>query len=403
METCQICSSRDLDPVIFLGYLPPVNEMKPIGSRPVEEAAYPAQVLRCRACGLIQLGLVVDPRILFPPSYPYRSGTTRILREDFADLAREVSSMVSLAHSDLVVDIGSNDGTLLAEFAGTTRVLGIEPTDMGKLANDRGIPTVAAFFNTAAAHDVVGRHGTARVVTAANVLAHIADIHGTVDGILEMLAPDGVFVSESHYWPSLVETLQYDAIYHEHLRYYSVGTIRYLLALHDLEVFHVRRIPTHGGSIRVYAGRRGRYAVRDSVAAALAEEQTELTDASLARFRRRVVMSKLALQALLHEVRSRGARVYGVGAPSRASTLIHYVGIDDGVVERVLEVRGSHKIGRYMPGTLIPVVDEGEVVEGRPERLLIFSWHIAEDVVDKMRAQGYAGKFIVPLPDPREE
>src|SRR5947209_2881406 len=313
VDQCQVCGSRDLEPVIFVGYLPPVNTMPAIGTPPREQPAYPARVLRCRTCTLVQLGLIVDPAILFPPSYPYLSGTTRILRENFAELYRECAPLLGLRPDDLIVDIGSNDGTLLRNFKdGGHRVRGIEPTQAGALANERGIPTDISFFDRAAAERVVSREGRARVITATNVFAHIEGVHDIVDAIVALLADDGVFISESHYWLALVETLQYDTIYHEHLRHYTVESLAYLIERHGLEVIHAKRIPTHGGSIRVYAARKGSRPVNASVAATIAEERRGLTPDALERFRRGVVASKLGLHALLRDIRARGERVYGI-------------------------------------------------------------------------------------------
>ncbi len=210
-----------------------------------------------------------------------------------------------------------------------------------------------------------------------------------------------MFISESHYWLALVETLQYDTIYHEHLRHYTLGSLSYLLAAHGLEVIHAKRIPTHGGSIRVYATRKGAREVRPTVAALLADERAALTPDALARFRRGVVASKLGLYALLKDVKARGERVYGIGAPSRASTLINYVGLDDGILDCVLEVEGSHKIGKYVPGTLIPVLHERKLFEDQPEYALLLSWHIADELMPKLTANGFKGSYIVPLPTPR--
>jgi hypothetical protein len=402
VDRCQVCDAPDLEPVLFVGYLPPVNAMPAIGTRPAEQPAYPAQILRCPRCDLVQLGLIVDPAILFPPSYPYLSGTTRILRENFAELFREATALLGLRTSDLIVDIGSNDGTLLRNFKDAGyRVRGIEPTGAGALANERGIPTDIGFFDRVAVDRILATDGPARVVTATNVFAHIEGIHDITDAIVAFLADDGVFISESHYWLALVETLQYDTIYHEHLRHYSLASLKYLLELHGLEIIHAKRIPTHGGSIRVYAVRRGRRPVGGSVAAMLAEERERLTDDAISRFRRGVSESKLGLYALLKDIRARGERVYGIGAPSRASTLINYVGLDDMIVDCVLEIEGSHKIGKYVPGTLIPVVNERKLFEDQPEHALLFSWHIANELMPKLTANGFRGDYIVPLPRPR--
>jgi hypothetical protein len=184
------------------------------------------------------------------------------------------------------------------------------------------------------------------------------------------------------------------------LRHYSLASLQHLLGMHGLEVIHARRIPTHGGSIRVYTARNGKYPVRASVAETLAAEAAELTPEKLRSFRSRVVQTKLDLYALLKEIKARSQRIYGIGAPSRASTLINYVGLDDGILDCVLEIQGSYKIGKYIPGTLIPVLEESRLFEEQPEYALLLSWHIAAELVPKLSARGFRGRFIIPLPHP---
>lgn len=403
VDSCQVCGSTDLKSVLFLGYLPPVNQMRPIGQAPHEQPAYPAEMLCCQKCQLVQIGLIVDPNILFPPEYPYTSGTTKILRDNFAEMYQDCQTIVKLGPDDLVIDIGSNDGTLLSNFKnGGHRVQGIEPTQRGEIANEKGIETAIAFFGKEIATKVKAEKGPAKVITATNVFAHIENIHDIVENILLLLGDDGVFISESHYLLSLVETLQYDTIYHEHLRYYSLYSLQYLLNMHGLEVVHAKKIPTHGGSIRVYAARKGVYPVQPSVQALLDEEAAVGLDAEkLADFKHKVVISKLQLHSLLLDIKKQGHRVYGIGAPSRASTLINYVGLDDGIVDYVLEVQGSYKVGKYMPGTLIPVIEESKLFEDQPEYALLLSWHIADELAPKLTQKGFKGKYIVPLPVPR--
>jgi C-methyltransferase C-terminal domain/Methyltransferase domain/Putative zinc binding domain len=404
VRRCQICGSEPLSSVLFLGYIPPVNTMPEIGSVPVEQPAYPLEMLRCSGCGHVQIGLEVPAEILFPYSYPYLSGTTRILRENFADLYRECAEIIALGPDSFIVDIGSNDGTLLKNFkAGGHRVLGIEPSQAGSVAREQGIDTLTAYFSRETARDVLGEHGKASIVTAANVFAHITEPHMVVDAITDLLADDGIFVSESHYLLPLIETVQYDTIYHEHLRYYHLGALNRLLRSHDLEIFRVKPIPTHGGSIRVYSARRGRRPIDKSVVEQFAaEDRAGITDGSaLVSFRKRVVSSKLALMALLDGIKREGGRVYGIGAPSRASTLINYVGLDEGILDCVLEVSSSHKLGKYVPGTRIPVLDEKKLIDDPPEYALLLSWHIADELIAIMRRKGFKGRFIVPLPEPR--
>ena len=260
-----------------------------------------------------------------------------------------------------------------------------------------------SYFNEKIAKEIAREHGKAQLVTAANVFAHISDIHSVLDGVLALLDSDGVFVTESHYLLDLIDTVQYDTIYHEHLRYYDIHSLSRLLNFHGLEIFHVKKIPTHGGSIRVYAARNGQKRISHEVEANLAIENSKGLDSGigLKDFGSRVRSSKWELNKLLSELKIGGAKIYGVGAPSRASTLVSYVGLDDGTLECVVEVQGSHKIGKYMPGTRIPVVEEGVIFENQPDYALMLSWHIADELIPILKKKGYKGKFIIPLPSPR--
>jgi len=403
VECCQVCGNERLETVLSLGYLPPVNQMVPVGQPPRQLPWFPTTLLYCANCELVQLGLAVDPAIIFPPEYPYTSGTTKLLRDNFAELYAESANLLALGRDDLIVDVGSNDGTLIANFQkGGHRILGIEPTDVSKIANARGIATLQRYFSKEVAREVKGKHGAAKVVTAANCFAHIEDVHAIVEAILEMLAPDGVFISESHYLIGLIDRLQYDTIYHEHLRYYSVGSLKHLLDMHGLEVFHARPIPSHGGSIRVYAARRGTQPVQGSVKQMLdGEPRGDAMRKRLGAFRNEVTLSKLRLYALIRDIKENGGRICGISAPSRASTLVNYVGLDEAIIDYVCEIEGSLKIGKCMPGTLIPVVEERRMFAEQPECAIIFSWHIADELAPKLRQKGYRGTLVTPLPVPR--
>ncbi|MBS3101902.1 class I SAM-dependent methyltransferase [Candidatus Woesearchaeota archaeon] len=401
VNKCQICDSEKMESIIFLGYLPPVNQMHKIGDRPHEQPSYPAEILYCPKCHLVQLGLIVNPKILFPPEYPYRSSTTKILGENFAELAKECATIIDFKREDLIIDIGSNDGNLLSNFLGKLRVLGITPEEAGKKAIERGIPTIIDYFNGEVVEKVLSENKPAKIIMATNVFAHIDKVNDVVELILKLLKEDGVFISESHYLLSLIKTLQYDTIYHEHLRYYSLHSLKFLFENHGLEIIHAKEIPTHGGSIRVYAARKGKYTVRDTVNRMLQSEKDYATNkGNLIKFRNAVVNAKLGLLNLLYGLKKEGKRIYGIGAPSRAGTLINYTGIDEGVIDYVMEVKGSNKIGKYMPGTLIPVVEESRLYKDQPEFVILLSWHIAEELAPKISKKGYKGKFIVPLPEP---
>ena len=402
VEKCQICGNAKLEPILFLGYMPPVNQMHNIGEKPKEQPSYPAQILYCGKCHLVQLGLIVDPKILFPKEYPYTSSSTKILRENFAELYKECNTIIKLGKEDLIIDIGSNDGNLLSNFKDNHKVLGVTPEEIGKIAIQRGIPTILDYFRKEVVEKIKKEYGKAKLITATNVFAHIENINEITELILELLADNGVFISESHYLMPLIETLQYDTIYHEHLRYYSLHSLKYLLESHGFETIHAKQIPTHGGSIRVYAARKRKFKAKDTVAKILEKEKEKILDkGKLLDFKDRVVVSKLELHSLLLGIKKKGERIYGVGAPSRASTLINYTGIDDGILDYVVEIKGSHKIGKYVPGTLIPVLEESKLFEEQPEYALLLSWHIADELMAKLKEKGFKGRFIVPLPHPR--
>ena len=400
---CQISNSNKLSSLIFLGYLPPVNTLRKIGSTAEEEISFPAELLYCNKSKLAQLGCIVDKEILFPYSYPYTSSTTKILRENFADLYKETKKIINLNKNDLIIDIGSNDGNLLSNFKNNHKVLGVTPEKIGKIAIKKGIPTIINYFNQKTSSQIIKKYGKAKVITATNVFAHIDNINSIVRSILKTLKTDGVFISESHYLLPLIQTVQYDTIYHEHLRYYSLESLNFLLKKHNLEIINTKEIPTHGGSIRVYAARKGIYKISNNVKKQFKKEKKYLNHKSFENFKKNVVKSKVNLFNIIKSIKDKNKIIYGVGAPSRASTLINYLGLDQDIIDCVLEINGSYKIGNYIPGTKIPILNENILSKNKPHYLLLFSWHIKKELKKNLKKKGFKGKFIIPLPFPKIE
>ena len=400
---CQISNSKNLESIIFLGFLPPVNTLRKIGNTLEEEISFPAELLYCKKSKLAQLGCIVDKNILFPYSYPYTSSTTKILRDNFLDLYKDTKKIINLKKNDLVIDIGSNDGNLLSNFKDHHKVLGITPEKIGKLAIKKGIPTIIDYFNDNTVKKILKKNGKAKIITATNVFAHIDDINNIVKNILKTLDSNGIFISESHYLLPLIKTVQYDTIYHEHLRYYSVQSLNYLFKKHNLEIINTKEISTHGGSIRVYAARKGKYKVSKNVKLQLQKEKKNLNKKSFNQFKRNVVSSKIKLFNIINKLKKNNNSIFGVGAPSRASTLINYLGLDQDIIDCVLEIEGSYKIGNYIPGTKIPILNENILKQKKPSYLLLFSWHIKDELKKNLRNKGFKGKFIIPLPYPKIE
>ena len=398
---CQVCENPRLKKIMFLGYMRPVSTMRSVNEELKEESFYPTELAYCPKCHLAQITHIVDPKILFLPEYVYTSSTTKVLRDNFKELYNECSSIITLKASDLIVDIGSNDGNLLINFKTNHKVLGVTPEQIGKLAIKKGVPTIIDFFNDKTADIIREKYGKAKVATATNVFAHIEKVHDVIKNIKKILEPSGVFISESHYLLPLLKNLQYDTIYHEHLRYYSLHSLSYLLNMHGLEIFHVKEIPTHGGSIRVYAARKGIYKVKSSVHKILNKEINTVTNIdAFTKFKNRVMLSKLKLYTLLYPIKKRGQKIYGISAPARSTTFISYTGLDEEILDCVIEVAGSQKIGKYIPGTKIPVFDESKLISRQPEYALLLSWHIAYELMPKLKQKGFKGDFIVPLPQP---
>ena len=387
--------------ILSLGLIPPVNQMTKINQQPKEQIFFPTEIYYSPVSKLVQLGITVDKKILFPKEYPYTSSTTKILRENFSELSEEVFSNFKISEEDLVVDIGSNDGNLLSNFKNYTRVLGVTPENIGKIAIEKGIPTILEYFTKKLSLNIIKNYGKAKIVTATNVFAHIDNIDEVLYSIYKLLKDDGIFISESHYLQTLVEQNQYDTIYHEHLRYYSLSSLEYLFNKHGMEIIRAKKINTHGGSIRVYASKKGKYKIDNAFKELINIEKKELYSEGLFNFKNRVIESKLKLYSLLNEINSQGFNIYGISAPSRATTLVNYLGISKDIMDCILEIDGSQKINHFLPGTDIPIYNEKKLFIDQPKYAFILSWHIAEEIMNNLRKNGFKGKFIIPLPEPK--
>lgn len=404
LNICQICGSSELLPIIRLGHHAPCDSLLWPSQLNEVERTYPLNLVRCPECSLVQIDYVVAAEELFFPDYPYRSGITPTLVGNLKSTGPIIINRFDISLGRLAIDIGSNDGTLLSGFkeAGM-RVLGVEPTNIANIANESGIETIQAFFDEDVARNIVSSHGLADVVTAANMFAHVSKLGGLIRGVDTLLVDDGLFVTESHYLMDLIDTVQYDSIYHEHLKYYSVKSIIHLFGYYNFTVVDVDRIPNYGGSIRVYARKGKNHPVGASVVEMLKEEERRgLNSEHIYReFAERVNKSKRQLQRLLIEALSRGERVVGIGSPGRAATLLSYCNIDADSMSYIAEQSTSLKLGLFMPGSHVPIVDENEMLEEQPEFAVILSWHYWRPIVDKLRQKGLRSKIIIPLPEVR--
>ena len=348
----------------------------------------------------MQLSLTVPPEIMFR-NYLYVSGTSDTIPTHFAAYAREVAERF-VPDGGLVVEIGSNDGTLLRAFdRSRLRVLGVEPArNIAKLANAAGIPTLDEFFNEATAERVAAEHGRAAAMIGNNVVAHIDDLHGLLRGVQALLAPNGVFVVEFPYLVDLLDRRAYDTIYHEHLSYFSVASVVRLAGEYGMRVVDVRRVSVHGGSIRVFISASGTPSAAVGELLAL-EASIRLADGNpLASFVADVRRQRVDLRALLTETRKR-TRIGGYGAPAKGNTLLNYCGIDTSLVDFIVD-RSPLKHGLLTPGTHIPVEPPERLIASGVKETLLLAWNFADEILRQQadyRSSG--GRFIIPIPAPR--
>lgn len=402
LSCCQICGSSKLDLVIDLGHQAPCDSLLRPHQLKEEEKTYPLRFLRCLDCGLAQIDYVVAPDVLFYPEYPYRSGITPTLVKNLMGTGQKIVDRFQLKEGSLAIDIGSNDGTLLKGFQSKgMKVLGIEATNIAKIAREGGVDTIQSFFSEKLANEIVRDRGQAAVITAANVFAHIPNLGEVLRGVKTLLKEGGVFVTESHYLLDLLETAQYDSIYHEHLKYYSLKPIMQLMQYYGFQVIDAERIPNYGGSIRVYAAKGGQHQVSANLKELLnLEDRAGLYGKdAYDRFTQKVVNSKLELQSLLLRLKSEKKRVVGIGCPGRSSTLLNYCHVDTDLMPYIAEQSTCLKLGMFLPGMHIPIVDEKRMFEENPEYAVMLSWHYAEPIVAKLREKGLKSKIILPLPE----
>src|SRR3989344_9230116 len=354
---CQICGNEKLESVLDLGHQPIVQAYLTKDQLHEPETAYPLNLCRCGECGLLQLDSIIDPELVFPKNYPYRTGLTNMLIRNFRELADALEKKYNLSEKDLIIDIGSNDGTLLRGFKEKgMKVLGIEPTDAAKVANKNNIPTIQEYFTKDTTKKILKKYGEAKIVTATNAFAHIPNPVELTKNIKNILAPDGVFVSESQYLMDIVEKFEFDTIYHEHLRFYSLKPLAKLFSSIGMSLVDAERISAAGGSIRVYAasGKKGmseraKKLIREETRAGLYDPK------SWELFRAQAINAKNNLLKLLIDLKQKGAKIAGVTSSARSNTLLGFTKIDNQTLDYSVEKAGSPKIGLFTPGTHIPV------------------------------------------------
>jgi novobiocin biosynthesis protein NovU len=400
--SCRICASTDHELVLDYGRVALADSFVD-SAVAVGEPRFPLTLVYCNGCAHVQIREVIDPELLFR-NYVWETGIPSSIGAYCRSFADEVLRKSGVGSGARVVEIASNDGTLLLELKSRgLDVLGVDPArNIAAKAIARGVPTVAEFFNLEIAQSLLASNGPADLIVARNVLAHVADLHGLVEGVRTLLAPDGTAVIECPHLLTLFEQLQYDQVFHEHIGYHSLNSIADVFGRHELRLVDVDAAWVHGGSIRAYL----RHAAASETAtpeaqAVLAKEAAGiLTKAAWATFARRVEDQRRLFREELASLRAAGQKVVGYGASAKGQSMIQFCGIDPSLVTHIAD-RSAMKIGRFTPGSHIPVVSPEQMRASSPDVVVLFAWNFANEVLAQERALRDRGaRFMHPIPVP---
>ncbi len=400
LEVCRVCESRNLLLFLQLGPTPVPNGFLKAHHRHRAEKFYPLDVCFCKNCGLVQLAHVVSPKVMFK-NYVYIPSTSETMLTHFAALARQAIKKLNTEEGDLVLDIGSNDGTLLNSFkAQKMRILGVDPAEnLAKKANQDGVQTICALFTKELAKEIRKKNKEAKIITATNVVAHVHDLDNFLEGIKILLSDDGLFISEFPYLLDLLEKVEFDTIYQEHLSYFSIYPFEKLLVKHGLTLIDVQRVPVHGGSVRVFVSKKPSSVSRRVKKILQLEKKREiLSSQTYLKFRKQVDRVRHELVQLLWGLRLKNKKIVGYGASAKGNIILNYCRIGPETLDYIVDSI-PYKQGKYTPGMHIPIYPEAKLLEDMPDYTLLLAWNFADEIIKKQaeyRKKG--GKFILAIP-----
>ncbi len=402
LTRCQICDSKKMNLILDLGDQPLCDSLLTRQMLSSPEKTYPLRMLWCEECSLAQLDYCVDGNEVYHPDYPYRTGITKELVGYLKSMSESLIEKYNLNQKDLVVDLGSNDGTLLTGFKKHgINIIGVEPTNISKIANQNDIETIQEFFTVDVANNIKKTYGKASLILATNMFAHMATVGEVISGIELLLKSDGIFVFENHYLLDVIQGVQFDTIYHEHLRTYSLKSLIKLFSYYNFTVTDVERGTRYGGNIRVHVtkGKNRKISQRVELLLKLEEDSGLYQLETYRKFAGRVKQAKNDFMDFILKIKNEGKTIVGNSCPARSVTLLNYYGVDSNLLPYIAEQPTSLKLNMFLPGKQIPIVNNEILIKEQPDYVVLLAWHYAQPIMDQLKERGLKSKFIVPLPD----
>ena len=404
-KRCLICGGKELTRYLTLGKAAPANSYLTKHQLKQKEFKAPLEVYFCHNCRLAQLLHIVNRAHIFS-QYDYFSSTSPMLVRHFEEYANLVYNRFPDQCKQLVVDIGSNDGVLLKPFKKLgSRVLGIDPAkNIAKIANSQGIETIADFFSASRVEKLIKKYGKAGIITSNNTLAHTDALHDIIEGVSKLLDEKGVFIFEVQYLADLLAHNEFDNTYHEHICFYSIYPLIQLLKMHSMEIIDILHTDTHGGAVMVLASHTPTPFPVGKAVGEFIKNEKKLGLGKIStykKFAKYPPQVRLKLTKMLLDLKKKGKKIVAYGASAKATTLLQYCNIGTDVIEYITDSAPS-KIGKFTPGTHIPIVPADTLKKNRPDYIVITAWNYAKNIMEKeawFKASG--GKFIIPIPEPK--